>query len=87
MQDGGKRIVVIREVGGELFEAAYFVLRGDKMPIIDDENVTRDVVSEANRIIESSFRIPKGGRKRGLILPILTFIAGASVALIIGFFI
>lgn len=62
-----------------IYEEAYFILKNGNELSEPVKNVTRDMVSEANRIIESSFEFEK---KRTRIRPagyIFSFIIGALI--------
>lgn len=76
----GKKIVVINDPGGKLYEQAIFILKQDT------ESCDKDMLSEAERIISqnifSSAYVPP---PRGLRTPWLTvLLISISVSLIIG---
>ena len=50
-----KRVVRIKDVGGDIFEEAYFVIRSGRV-----DTSRSDMISEANRIIEENSLIGKG---------------------------
>lgn len=78
-----KKIVFLKNTGSPIFDEAYFILKNDGYELKSDKNVTRDMVCEANRIIEENFGI---GRKRRIpraCLYVISFIFGALTALII----
>ena len=76
-------VLRIKGTEGCAFEEAYFVINDGDGASYKKENVTRDMVSEANRIIEENFEIKKRKRwqfPRGLII---SFILGAVTAQIL----
>ena len=87
MRGTQKRVVFVKNTGSPLFEGAYFVLKSEKNMPKNDKNATRDMVNEANRIIEENFGITKkkgGGRVRFLIFAsVLAAIVLSTVAIIL----
>ncbi len=68
-----KKMIVIKTSDSDIFEEAYFVVKGGV------EKSKPDMVFEANRIIEgcSERRRDRGGRDmRVLILPVICFMIG-----------
>ena len=71
-----KRMVVVKTQDSRIFEEAYFVMRGE--PSVSDE----DMVSEANKIIESC-TCKRGERKKrintAILAPVCAFMGGSIV--------
>ncbi len=69
-----KRVIYLKNPGSSMFEEAYFVLspKGESMGRLD----SRDMVDEANRIIDESFKGSRRLRLKLLLYPAL-FILGA----------
>ena len=78
-----KRIVFLKNTGSHLFDEAYFILKSDGQEQKNDKNVTRDMVCEANRIIEENFELGKKRRIPRVCLYAISFVFGALTALII----
>ncbi len=69
-----KRMIVVKTQDSRIFEEAYFVMRGE--PSVSNT----DIVSEANKIIESSGEKRNEKKKRSAaeaLIPLFTFIAGS----------
>ena len=76
-----KKIIFIKSTGSDIFEEAYFVLKSTKFDGKYRENLTRDMVQEANRVIDEKIGAE---RKRRLILILSalgSFIFGAFLSL------
>ena len=75
-----KKVIFLKNAGGEIFDEAYFVLKCDERARVFSHST---MVSEAKRIIEENF----GQRKRKfrfLNLPVLfSFLAGSVITLFI----
>ena len=86
MRVEGVRSVVIRGDEGDCFSLAYLILKNDKDYDFDCENVTRDMLSIANGIIEEQIekekREKRTERKRPLYYLFFTLF-GATSALIL----
>ena len=78
-----KKIVFLKNTGSHIFDEAYFILKSDGHDEKDDKNVTRDMVCEANRIIEENFGLRKRRRIPRACLYFASFISGALTAIII----
>lgn len=78
-----KKIVFLKNTGSHIFDEAYFILKSDGQEQKNDKNVTRDMVCEANRIIEENFGLVKKRRIPRACLYAISFILGALTALII----
>ncbi len=50
---------MVKGESDSFYEEAYFILKNENELSESYENVTRDMVSEANKIIESSFEFEK----------------------------
>ena len=69
-----KKMIVVKTSDSEIFEEAYFVVKGGV------ERSQPDMVSEANRIIDgcSERRRERGARDvKALIIPVICFITGS----------
>ena len=78
-----RRVVFLKNVKSPIFEEAYFILKNDESTVKSSKNATRDMVSEANRIIEENF-----GRNRRMTLHrtltiIFSFLSGALISFIL----
>jgi hypothetical protein len=72
-----KRVIYLKNTGSEIFKEAYFVLEDEK----DTSNISKkEMVDEANRIIEESFYYKKSGKFKRFI-PIVTFFLGVILTL------
>lgn len=81
-----KKMIVIKTSDSEIFEEAYFVVKGGV------ERSQPDMVSEANRIIEGcgeKRRERKSRDMKALIIPLISFmvgtIFGGGIAILIAF--
>ena len=81
-----KKMIVIKTSDSEIFEEAYFVVKGGV------ERSQPDMVSEANRIIEGcgeKRRERKSRDMKALIIPLISFMAGTifggGIAILIAF--
>lgn len=81
-----KKMIVIKTSDSEIFEEAYFVVKGGV------ERSQPDMVSEANRIIEGcgeKRRERKSRDMKALIIPLISFMTGTffggGIAILIAF--
>ena len=81
-----KKMIVIKTSDSEIFEEAYFVVKGGV------ERSQPDMVSEANRIIEGcgeKRRERKSRDMKALIIPVISFMTGTffggGIAILIAF--
>ena len=77
MRISSTRAVVIKGERDDAFSLAYLVLKGGEFDTVDYENVTRDMVSLANRIVEGHIKRENKRGRGGHIQNILFFIFGA----------
>lgn len=72
-----RSVLRIRGTEGCIYEEAYFIIKDGDDASYKTENVTRDMVFEANRIIEENFEIKKSKRKQVPFALLLSFALGA----------
>ena len=70
-----KRMIRLQNTGSRMFEEVYFVLR-EELP--GEGLTTRDILAEANRIVEENEPPAYGGT--GLRTVLLSFFGGAATA-------
>lgn len=74
-----KRVVRVKDIGGDIFEEAYFVLKEGRLDVPHS-----DMISEAVRIIEENSKDGLDRRERVRVRPHLTLLSLAgSAALVI----
>lgn len=79
-----KRCVLrIKGTEGCAYEEAYFIIKDGDDASYKTENATRDMVYEANRIIEENFEIKKAQRRRLPITVIISFLIGVVITQIL----
>lgn len=74
-----KRVIYLKNTGSDFFKEAYFVIEDDKKTT---NSSTKDLVDEANKIIDENFYRIKKGKIKGA-LPYLAFLAGMTFMIII----
>lgn len=83
MRVSSTRAVVIKGERTDAFSLAYLVLKSGEFDTVDYENVTRDMVSLANRIIDGHIKKENKKEKRAHLNNILFFVLGAIFTYII----
>ena len=78
-----RSVLRIKGTEGCIFEEAYFIIKDGDETNLKSENVTRDMVYEANRIIEESFEIKKKKKKALPVKVIIPFLIGAVLTQIL----
>ena len=80
-----KKKIIVLKGGAEIFDCNYLVLecvnRGKK----NENNLTRDMVCEANRVIEEKIECDKKRRLTQTLLFIVFFLSGALISAIFTF--
>lgn len=72
-----KRVIYLKNTGSEIFREAYFVLEDEK----DTSRISKkEMVDEANRIIDENFYYKKSGRIKKF-FPLIAFLLGVSLTL------
>ena len=71
-----RSVLRIKGTEGCIYEEAYFIIRDGGDASYKQENVTRDMVYEANRIIEENFEIKKPKKRHFPIGALFSFILG-----------
>ena len=74
-----RSVLRIKGTEGCIYEEAYFIIKDGGDASYKSENVTRDMVFEANRIIEENFEIKKPKRKRIPFGMVISFILGGAL--------
>lgn len=77
MRVSSTRAVVIKGERDDAFSLAYLVLKSGEFDTVDYENVTRDMVSLADRIIDGHIKRERRIERGGHLKNILFFIFGA----------
>lgn len=72
-----KRVVYLKNTGSEIFKEAYFIMEESKS---SNQSTTKELVDEANRIIDENFYEKRQGFVKRAI-PYLCFFAGVSISL------
>ena len=78
-----RSVLRIRGTEGCIYEEAYFIIKDGEDASYKTENVTRDMVFEANRIIEENFEIKKAKQVRFPIKIVISFILGVVLTQIL----
>ena len=78
-----RSVLRIRGTEGCIYEEAYFIIKDGEDASYKTENVTRDMVFEANRIIEENFEIKKAKKVRFPIKIVISFILGVVLTQIL----
>ena len=78
-----RSVLRIRGTEGCIYEEAYFIIKDGEDASYKTENVTRDMVFEANRIIEENFEIKKAKKVRFPINIVISFILGVVLTQIL----
>ena len=79
-----KRCVLrIKGTEGSIYEEAYFIIKDGDDASYKKENVTRDMVFEANRIIEENFDFSRKKKNSSALLYFLTLILGGLLVQIL----
>ena len=81
-----RSVLRIRGTEGCIYEEAYFIIKDGEDASYKTENVTRDMVFEANRIIEENFEIKKAKKVRFPIKIVISFILGVVLTQILNIF-
>lgn len=80
-----RSIIKLKNIRGEVFEEAYFILKEGK-----ENEKSRDVVREAKKIITENLIVPeralayKNKRRKRLVFKILIFLLGVLLGAILG---
>ena len=72
-----RSVLMVKGDGDSIYEEAYFILKSGKELSEPQNNVTRDMVCEANKIIESSFEFEKKSSHKSPISYVASFMIGA----------
>lgn len=72
-----RSVLMVKGDGDSIYEEAYFILKNGNELSESPKNVTRDMVSEANMIIESSFEFEKKRDFKNPTRYAVSFIIGA----------
>lgn len=80
-----KKVIFIKNVGGEIFEEAYFVIKGEEKTLKISHTT---MVAEAKRIIEENFGTPQRRLRLLKCKTLFAFFAGfiLSFVLTVAFF-
>ena len=78
-----RSVLRIRGTEGCIYEEAYFIIKAGEDASYKTENVTRDMVFEANRIIEENFEIKKTKKVRFPVAVVISFIVGVVLTQIL----
>ena len=79
-----KRCVLrIKGTEGCVYEEAYFIIKDGDDASYKTENATRDMVFEANRIIEENFEIKKARKRRLPVGVVISFLFGVVITQIL----
>ena len=76
-----KKIIFIKSTGSDIFEEAYFVLKSTKSDGKDKNNLTRDMVYEANRVIDEKIDTDRKRRLTLIFLASVSFLSGAVLSM------
>ncbi len=76
-----KKIIFIKSADSDVFEEAYFVLKSAKREEKDRNNLTRDMVYEANRVIDEKIGSDRKRKAALCLTALLSFLFGAFVTL------
>ena len=72
-----RSVVMVKGESDSIYEEAYFILKNELSET--HENVTRDMVSEANKIIESSFEFEKKKKNKNFTGYVFFLLLGALI--------
>ncbi|MBR5817817.1 MAG: hypothetical protein IKY62_04140 [Clostridia bacterium] len=78
-----KSVLRIKGSENSAFEEAYFIIKDVNETSYKTENVTRDMVFEANRIIEENFDFSRKKKNSSALLYFLTLILGGLLVQIL----
>ena len=78
-----RSVLRIKGTEGCVYEEAYFIIKDGDDASYKTENVTRDMVFEANRIIEENFEIKKTKKAHFPFEIIISFFVGAVLTQIL----
>ena len=81
MKQKKKRVIFIKSAGSDMFEEAFFVLKSDKKEENRQENFTRDMVYEANRVIDEKIGNDRKRRVGLLLTGVISFLSGALISM------
>ncbi len=75
-----KKIIFIKSTGSDIFEEAYFVLKSAKYDGKHRDNLTRDMVQEANRVIDEKIGAERKRRFYLIFSALGSFVLGALLS-------
>ena len=75
-----KKIIFIKSTGSDIFEEAYFVLKSAKYDGKYKDNLTRDMVQEANRVIDEKIGVERKRRLTLIFSALGSFVFGALLS-------
>jgi len=78
-----RSVLYIKGTEGCAYDEAYFIIKDENETSLRAENVTRDMVYEANRIIEENFEFKKRNKKIPRFAILSSFIAGVIITQIL----
>lgn len=76
-----KKIIFIKSADSDIFDEAYFVLKSAKREEKGRNNLTRDMVYEANRVIEEKIGNDRKRKAALCLTAFIFFILGAFISL------
>ena len=75
-----KKVILIKNTGSDMFEEAFFVLKSDNKEEKRQINLTRDMVYEANRVIDEKVVDDRKRKSAVILASIISFLSGALIS-------
>ena len=76
-----KRVIYVKSADCDIFDNAFFVLKSDKNKEKDEKNFTRDMVLEANRVIDERIENDRKRRITLILIGVIAFLFGALISM------
>ena len=76
-----KKVIYVKSADCDIFDNAFFVLKSDKKEEKDSKNFTRDMVLEANRVIDEKIGNDKKRRITQILIGVISFLIGALISM------
>ncbi|MBO5908370.1 MAG: hypothetical protein J6Q67_01085 [Clostridia bacterium] len=75
-----KKVILIKNTGSDMFEEAFFVLKSDNKEENRQINLTRDMVYEANRVIDEKVVDDRKRKSAVILASLISFLSGALIS-------
>ena len=75
-----KKVILIKNTGSDMFEEAFFVLKSDNKEENRQINLTRDMVYEANKVIDEKVADDRKRKSAVILASLISFLSGALIS-------